>query len=417
MEEKLYKILPINLEFENMYGRFIIFTKKRYIATIINDKGQIINKQRKGVITARKDNSRIARKICGEIMEMVLNDDDRETIYNRTIDLCTGFFTRQISVKDLIIYKGIQAIDSYKQQNAAHVALARRMRDRGDEVPPNTRMEYVMLWNGIKDQLQGDKAEDYNFYRENRLNLNLQLDYVCYISNQIAKPLQQVLDTVFPGEQRPYTDHEIYIFGNIYKFPKAIYSLVLDKKIVGFEIKIERLLEMCQAKIGVLKDDKKYIVMVTLCQKYLTLFDESKEGEKNEETDTRMTEIKNHIFGHIRLMPFRNSIYKAKPPGTDLYPLVNALICQEIENAKNISERLMGEFQDIMWHAKLMSANWKIAQRCKYRQITPPRPHKPFKKSFIAADGLFMEQLYTAHFRHRNVVETIKYITKPFIPD
>lgn len=55
-EIQVFFPLPMKLEFEKIYEKYIILTKKRYMARVANKKGEIIEFIKKGVMLSRRDN-------------------------------------------------------------------------------------------------------------------------------------------------------------------------------------------------------------------------------------------------------------------------------------------------------------------------------------------------------------------------
>jgi hypothetical protein len=70
---------------------------------------------------------------------------------------------------------------------------------RGDDVPPNTRLEYLYL--ETPDAIhQGEKAEDYTFYRENKQEFTFKPDYLHYVEKQLCKPVTELLAVKYPKQ-------------------------------------------------------------------------------------------------------------------------------------------------------------------------------------------------------------------------
>jgi len=71
---------------------------------------------------------------------------------------------------------------------------------RGDSIPAGTRLEFVFVRRS-KAVYEGDRLEDYDFYRENRKGSNgLVLDIDHYIEKQVLKPVTELLNVAFPHE-------------------------------------------------------------------------------------------------------------------------------------------------------------------------------------------------------------------------
>jgi hypothetical protein len=166
-------------------------------------------------------------------------DDKSETeVMYRLYDQVNKLFTRQIQDAHLIIYTGVNNIMDYPKRkdsknkmspsnpyvdsnkepimdpdgpldprlvygNLPQVLLTLKMLRRGDDVPPNTRLEYIYLDNPDAVH-QGEKAEDYTYYRENRDVLGMKPDYFHYIEKQLVNPITELLTVKFPHERVPY---------------------------------------------------------------------------------------------------------------------------------------------------------------------------------------------------------------------
>jgi DNA polymerase elongation subunit (family B)/intein/homing endonuclease len=227
-----YEMVPIDLEFENMYGRFVLLTKKRYVAYVCNRKGENVSTTKKGVVLARRDNCAFLRNSYREIITSVLDNKSKNEIMNILYDRIQALFTRQIPDTDLIIYVGVKDIKEYAKKketkelssdenpfidkngdpiyevqgpldprleyrNIPQCLLALKMLRRGDDVPANTRLELLYLDNPDAEH-QGDKAEDFTYYRENKDIENFKPDYLHYIEKQLTKPVTELFNVKYP---------------------------------------------------------------------------------------------------------------------------------------------------------------------------------------------------------------------------
>lgn len=389
----MYNDLPIDLEFENMYGNFIIFTKKRYLATIVDKEGNVLAEQKKGVCTARRDNSHFLRNIYRKCARMALDDCPKKEVYNMICDEVLKLFTRQILPRELVIYKSIQDIDSYKEGvKQPHLLLARRMKLRGDEVAPNTRMEYLVLWTPNEDKktvLQGDKVEDYTYYRENYRTKELLIDNIFYVSQQLRIPIQQLLDTKYPGEKVPYENLEAALFGEIDNIPitiqKTLHAIPIERD------RIKTLKESCEEKADKVKDNKKYLKMIDLCEKYQT-------SETKQDKDKIITQI----FGHL---------YKIKGE--------HKMVLRRLKTSEKV-DYIVNHSIDVDPQIKKYCERWRerrfMKRLCEKYKTQYKLPHKvSTKKKFIIKEEHFMKNLALAHERHRDMICHFKRLTSPFI--
>jgi hypothetical protein len=82
---------------------------------------------------------------------------------------------------------------------------------RGDEVPPNTRLEFLYLTRNTDpfatfedNHHQGNFAEDYTYFKEMKESQYLRPNYVLYLDKQLATPVSELMNVKFSGEIVPY---------------------------------------------------------------------------------------------------------------------------------------------------------------------------------------------------------------------
>lgn len=224
-EVALSKVLkaPHYLEYEKTFMPFFLLSKKRYIG---NKYEHDINKYKRinmGVVTKRRDNAPIV-KVAYNTMNNVLMTEKSvpktiEAIQQILDDLISGKY----GLEYLTITKSLRAYYA-DPSRIAHKVLADRIgeRDPGNKPKPNDRLGFVYINKTEmpgKKLLQGDKIETPDFIKKN----DLQPDYKHYITNQIMKPILQVLAIVV--DQIPGYDK-----GRGYWKQKATYMRMMEGK-------------------------------------------------------------------------------------------------------------------------------------------------------------------------------------------
>ncbi len=222
---------PLDLEFENVYDKYLLLSKKRYMASMINKSGKMLGWVDKGVCLVRRDNCEYLRSCYKMTKDSILENQTKQQIYYDLYDNVHKLFTMQIPDTKLIIYTGIGDLMSYAKKqkvtknnivtfvtangkafdpigpldprlvynNIPHVLLAKKMIERGTDVPPNTRLEYLYL-KAAAGVRQGDKAEDFSFYQETKYYNHSAPDYLHYIEKQLCKPYTELLNVKYKGE-------------------------------------------------------------------------------------------------------------------------------------------------------------------------------------------------------------------------
>ena len=269
---------PIKLEFEEeIYWRFFILTKKRYMyKKCLRDGVVEENIGKKGVLLARRDNSSFIRKTYEDLIMMVFNRSTRDEILYYVIDIINKLCSHFYSYKDFIVTKSIgshgggQVIpfinekgkkkgkmgdytvpllsteeterkrqfklkdcnnskDYYIHCLPAVVQLAERMRKRGQRVDPGTRLEYVISSQGGHKAKQYVKVEDATYFGNH--SSVLKLDYMYYLK-LMATPFDDVLNIIYHRED-----------GSKYKFKK---DFVLTQYKYRLKTRTEVLIELLE---------------------------------------------------------------------------------------------------------------------------------------------------------------------------
>jgi len=201
---------PHDLEYEKTFWPFLILTKKRYVGNKYEFNPDKYKQDYNGIVLKRRDNAPIVKKICGGIIDCLINERNPEGARKYTKDCIRKMIKGQYNVKYFITSKTLKMKNSYADwTRIAHAVLADRIerRDPGNAPQSGDRIEYAAIKVPItKGMLQGDRIETPQYIKEN----NLELDYEFYITNQIMKPALQFLELVLPNAKeeifQPFLD-------------------------------------------------------------------------------------------------------------------------------------------------------------------------------------------------------------------
>ena len=238
---------PIELEFEEeIYSFFFILSKKRYMYRKCLRDGVVDKKiGKKGVLLARRDNSKFIRDIYETVISKIADDISRDDILyyiiNQINKLCSGVkpisdfvvtksigdsgglipeaFINEKGVKkakvgdytvpilsfdkkereEQLAKKGADSVeDYYLLCLPAQVQLAERMRMRGQRVDPGTRLEYVVCDPNNHTGKQYEKIESADYLAKHKQYIDI--DYMYYLK-ALINPLDQVLDVAYGNEK------------------------------------------------------------------------------------------------------------------------------------------------------------------------------------------------------------------------
>lgn len=190
---------PHDLEYEKTFYPFLILSKKKYVGNLFEFNVNKFKQKSMGIVLKRRDNANIVKKIYGGIIDIIMN---KKNVHQAIDFLRTSLHqlsAGEFPIEDLIITKTLKG-DYKDPSKIAHRVLADRMgeRDPGSKPQVNDRIPFVYIQhNGekqTKDVLQGDKIEHPSYVLQNPKKVSI--DYGFYISNQLMKPISQLLSTV-----------------------------------------------------------------------------------------------------------------------------------------------------------------------------------------------------------------------------
>lgn len=262
---------PIELEFEQeIYSFFFILSKKRYMYRKCLRDGVVDDKiGKKGVLLARRDNSKFVRDIYESVITKIADNVNREDILYYIITQLNELCSCSKPIQDFIITKavgdhgnliaetfkdekGIEKLkvgdytvsklpkdeneyeEKLKRKGAttekeyyllslpAQVQLAEKMRKRGMRVDKGTRLEYVVTDPANHTGKQYEKIESSDYISKH--GEIIKIDYLYYIK-ALVNPLDQVLDVAFGNEP----DFKKGFVMNQYNFRYKIHTKNINK--------------------------------------------------------------------------------------------------------------------------------------------------------------------------------------------
>ena len=262
---------PMELAFEEeIYSFFFILSKKRYMYRKCLRDGVVDNKiGKKGVLLARRDNSKFVRDIYETIISKIADNENRDDIIYYIMkeinDLCSGVkpytdfvitkavgncgdlraegFVNEKGIKkakvgdytvpilstnkqereEQIAKKGAEnAQEYYLMCLPAQVQLAERMKSRGQRVDAGTRLEYIVTDPQAHTAKQYEKIEHMDYLAKH--SDIIKIDYLYYLK-QLVNPVDQLLDVAFGGDK----DYKIGLIMDQYKYRWKVHNKLMQE--------------------------------------------------------------------------------------------------------------------------------------------------------------------------------------------
>ncbi|MBW3013201.1 DNA-directed DNA polymerase [Candidatus Woesearchaeota archaeon] len=192
VSEDINKNLPgmMELEFEGLYPAGIFVStrdeksgaKKRY--ALIDEKDNLIIK---GFETVRRNTSQIAKEVQKKVLAIVLKEQNKEKAYKYVRTVIEKVRRKEFELDNFIIKTQItKPIEDY-DSIGPHVAVAKRMMQRGITPLPGTVLQYIITAKGTKIR---DKA------REVHECTKEDIDAEYYIENQIVPVVEKIFEVL-----------------------------------------------------------------------------------------------------------------------------------------------------------------------------------------------------------------------------
>jgi len=229
IEKNLLTIFPppMKLVFEEkIYKKFLILTKKRYMALTCGAGGEDEESLTiRGVLLARRDNARWVRGVYEYIVRAIMANKTYDDIVGYVSDELLKLFRRLIPIKQFIVSKTLGkdyavrdlptdekklakrlqdlGIDRSEKgwrevydarSKPAHVQLAEKMKSRGTVVEPGSRIEFVIVRHPSTNPKLFERIEDPLYVREHGDLVHID---AMYYAQNLVNPADQILEVGF----------------------------------------------------------------------------------------------------------------------------------------------------------------------------------------------------------------------------
>jgi DNA polymerase elongation subunit (family B) len=181
---------PMELSYEKTLMPFILLSKKRYVGMLYEEDANKGKMKYMGLSLKRRDSCDYLKDTYGGILNILMKENNIRSAIQFLEKSLDELVKGNVSMDKLMMTKALRG-DYKNPQQIAHGVLADRIgqRDPGNKPKPGDRMRFVHIVNDNKKALQGEKIETPEFILDNKLKI----DYIFYITNQLMKPLQQLL--------------------------------------------------------------------------------------------------------------------------------------------------------------------------------------------------------------------------------
>lgn len=219
LEEKVNEIFPkpMYLELEKVYSDLFLLSKKRYIGFIVDENNKLLEIDKKGIVLKRRDNCQFIKNAYQEIINLVMKEAPKGQFFKTICRQIMTLLEEKVPPEKLLIgssvnggykvngtrepfSKIIQREVDVSSIKLPQVQVAVKMFSRGSYVQAGDRIDYIIMDNGYKKAYM--KAENYEYYMENKYNPDVKIDYFYYLSNKYANPIDEILEVKF-GLQKP----------------------------------------------------------------------------------------------------------------------------------------------------------------------------------------------------------------------
>lgn len=180
---------PHDLEYEKTFMPFCLLSKKRYVGMLYETDPNKCYRKSMGIVLKRRDNAPIVKDVYGGVIDILMKGEGMVKAIEFTEQSLEQLVDKKVPMNKLVITKSLRS--GYKNpQQIAHKVLADRIgvREPGNKPAPGSRIAFAYIVNPTAKK-QGERIETPEYINKTKCKL----DYGHYITNQIMKPLSQVL--------------------------------------------------------------------------------------------------------------------------------------------------------------------------------------------------------------------------------
>ena len=229
---------PYKIAYEKTFYPFILFCRKRYVGMMFEEDPNIKPKRKEmGIVLKRRDNAPIVKDVFGGALDILMKERNVKKAQAYVSDMLVKILENKIPLEKFIVSKSLR--DDYKNPDQiAHRVLADRMetRDPGTAPKVGDRVQYVYVSENSSKSKQGDRIEDVDHVRKNKLTPDAKF----YVTNQVQNPVAQLfalciedLDGFIPPKSPTYKQlYEKYLdkFEGDRKEEEATLRVLADKE-------------------------------------------------------------------------------------------------------------------------------------------------------------------------------------------
>jgi DNA polymerase elongation subunit (family B) len=191
----------INIVFENFFLRFFTVTKKRYAGIKINpDKPAVFPTEKeiidmrllyvKGLISVRGNSCGIVYENFDPFLRKMLIKIPPQDLLNYLHEIALKVMRREYPLEDYTFHQRLGA--NYKKGSTEMAVFSDQLKQKGRAHKPGEELEFVYT-KTQGDCLKGYKMQAPDLFVENG---NV-LDTMYYVTNKLAKPIEQLLTCVY----------------------------------------------------------------------------------------------------------------------------------------------------------------------------------------------------------------------------
>lgn len=199
---------PLRMEYEKSM-RMLCIRKKKYAALMIGKNGEYkteINEKgekefyilKRGIVLARRDNSRHLRALYTSILRSIMNKEPMENSLNFLVEGIKELISGKVDIKLLSIVK--QLGSNYAVDTCCMKVFADDLAKAGKPAQPGDRLNYLIV-DIPGEKLLGHRMKLIEQYFESQnTDTPYKIDYSYYIDKVLANPINQLFEVAFKDD-------------------------------------------------------------------------------------------------------------------------------------------------------------------------------------------------------------------------